>query len=69
MPNYCVDFEPSNKGAVLANVDLLIMAKYITDKNISYSATGKSCDYTSGALPDFTLQVNRPTVGRIIFNT
>ena len=69
VPNYCVDFEPSNKGALLANIDLLIIARYVTNKNIGYGATGKSCDYVGGSIPDYTLQVGRPTVGRVIFNT
>ena len=34
-----------------------------------YGATGKSCDYVTGSYPDYTLQVGRPTVGRMIFNT
>ena len=53
----------------MANIDLLIIANYLTDKNLGYGATGKSCDYVTGAIPDYTLQVGRPTVGRIIFNT
>jgi hypothetical protein len=48
---------------------LVIFARYITDGNISYAATGKSCDYVTGPALDYTLQVGRPTVGRIIFNT
>ena len=47
----------------------MIIVKYITNANIGYGATGKSCDYVTGALPDYTLQVGRPTAGRIILNT
>lgn len=49
----------------------MIFAKYITDGSATYGygATGKSCDYVLGGYPDYTLQVGRPTVGRMIFNT
>jgi hypothetical protein len=69
IPSYCVDFTPSNVGGTIANTELLIFAQYLTDKNKAYGATGKSCDWVTGSLPDFTLQVGRPSVGRIIFNT
>lgn len=51
--------------------DLHIYVLYKTDKTISYGATGASCKYfgTGGSLPDSTLQIGRPVVGRIIFNT
>ena len=44
---------------------------YKTDSSLSYGATGASCSYygTGGTLPDSTLQIGRPVVGRIIFNT
>ena len=52
--------------------DLHIYVLYSTDKNLAYGATGKSCKYFGdglGSTPDNTLQLGRPTVGRIIFNT
>lgn len=71
-PAYCVDFAPTTTTA-FSDVDLVIFVQYITDKGQTYGATGKSCKYfpgtpTSGS-PDLTLQMGRPTVGRIIFNT
>lgn len=69
IPAYCVDFSPSNSGSQIANTELVIFAQYVSDASKSYGATGKSCDYVSGAFPDSTLQVGRPSVGRIIFNT
>lgn len=70
-PDPCVDFTPSvtAQSGGYSGTDLVIFVQYITDKDITYGATGKSCKYISGALPDQTLQVGRPTVGRIIFNT
>ena len=70
-PDPCVDFTPSSTAQTggYSNTDLVIFVQYVTDKTISYGATGKSCKYVIGPLPDFTLQVGRPTVGRIIFNT
>jgi len=64
-----VNFEPSNEGTNIPNIDLYVFAKYLVDGSIGYGATGKSCDYITGALPDTTRQVGRPTVGLIIFNT
>lgn len=51
--------------------DLHIYVKYITDKATGYGATGKSCKYfgDGSSPPDSTLQLGRPTMGRIIFNT
>lgn len=73
IPNSCVDFSPDNPGGTVANYDLLIFARYLTDKNIGYGATGKSCDWVSAvassSTPDYTLQHGRPSVGRIIVNT
>lgn len=73
IPNSCVDFSPDNPGGTVANYDLLIFARYLTDKNIGYGATGKSCDFVSvgatSTIPDYTLQQGRPSVGRIIVNT
>ena len=69
IPSHCVNFQPSNDGAIINNIDLYIFAKYLADGNIGYSATGKSCDYVTGVLPDSTRQTGRPTVGLITFNT
>jgi hypothetical protein len=72
VPSYCVDFYPSNNGSTVNDTELLIFARYLTDPSKSYGATGKSCDWitwASGQTVDYTLQVGRPTVGRIIFNT
>lgn len=50
--------------------DLLIYVLYIGDNSVTYGATGVSCKWITGiSLPDTTLQMGRPTVGRIIFNT
>ena len=74
-PSTCVDFTPSTTAQTsgYASADLVIFVRYITDSGQNYGATGKSCKYfpgtaTSGS-PDLTLQMGRPTVGRIIFNT
>ena len=69
VPDTCVDITPYNKGTVINNYELIIYAQYLTNKQIGYGATGKSCDYVTGSYPDYTLQVGRPTVGRMIFNT
>ncbi len=70
-PDSCAEYVPAN--ATYANADLVIYVRYTTDKNQGYGATGKSCKYfpgtVSAAAPDMTLQIGRPTVGRIIFNT
>ena len=42
----------------------------MTDKSITYGATGVSCAYFTGtSVPDSTFQAGRPTIGRIKFNT
>ena len=42
----------------------------MTDKAITYGATGVSCRYFTGTtVPDSTFQAGRPTIGRIKFNT
>ena len=69
IPPYCVDFAPSNNGSVISYTELYIFALYLTDPNQAYGATGKSCLYVTGTGVDNTLQVGRPIVGRIIFNT
>lgn len=69
IPAYCVDFAPSNANSTINNYELVLFAQYLTDTAQGYGATGKSCDWVSGTRPDLTLQVGRPTVGRIIFNT
>ena len=69
VPDTCVDINPYNKGTVINNYELVIYTQYLTDSKIGYGATGKSCDYVTGSYPDYTLQVGRPTVGRMIFNT
>lgn len=72
IPNSCVDMSPPSPSSI-SGQDLVIYATYVTDAAIGYSATGKSCEYVSGIAtldnPDNTLQVGRPTVGRIKFNT
>jgi len=43
-----------------------------TDSSKSYGASGKSCKYYGDQIaipPDLTLQIGRPTMGNIIFNT
>ena len=48
----------------------MIYVLYIGDSSIGYGATGVSCKWVTGSsFPDTTLQIGRPTVGRIIFNT
>lgn len=78
-PSTCVDFTPpaNDVSNGIAGSDLHIYVQYLTNKNLTYGATGKSCKYhgsnlampTLVGLPDVTLQQGRPTVGRIIFNT
>jgi hypothetical protein len=73
-PLYCFDFTPpsNDQSYGIAGSDLHIYVRYTTDPNQAYGATGKSCKYygdQTATLPDYTLQVGRPTVGRIIFNT
>lgn len=74
-PAICVDYStPSNaQSSGYSNADLVIYVLYITDANLTYGATGKSCKYFPGTptagSPDLTLQAGRPTMGRIIFNT
>lgn len=74
-PLTCVDFNTSATDQTdgFNNTDLVIYVRYLTDMAKSYGATGKSCDYfpgvaTSGS-PDSNLQIGRPIIGRIIFNT
>jgi leishmanolysin len=71
-PSPCVDYTPPSTTA-FAGVDLVLFVLYITDQSQTYGATGKSCKYFEGTVtagnPDLTLQIGRPTVGRIIFNT
>ena len=44
--------------------------QYISDKVISYGATGIHCsEFTGTTAPDSTFQAGRPTIGRIKFNT
>ena len=73
-PSVCVDYNtpPNDQQYGISASDLHIYTTYITDKTQSYGATGKSCKYYgdgTATLPDATLQVGRPTMGRIIFNT
>ena len=74
-PAYCVDFAPTSTAQTsgYSNADLVIYVRYLTDKGQTFGAKGKSCKYFAGtataAQPDLTLQVGRPTVGRILFNT
>ena len=70
-PATCVDYATPSAAQTsgYASADLVIFVLYTTDSGITYGATGKSCKYYSGALPDSTLKVGIPTFGRIIFNT
>lgn len=73
-PSTCFDYDtpPNDQQYGISASDLHIYATYITDANTAYGATGKSCKYYgdgTATLPDATLQVGRPTMGRIIFNT
>lgn len=73
-PTVCVDYNTSSNDQVygISASDLHLYVTYITDKSQSYGATGKSCKYygdNTATLPDSTLQIGRPTMGRIIFNT
>ena len=71
-PLICNDFNPPSQS--YSSADLVIYLRYTTDSSIGYGATGASCDYYSDGTDttttaDFTLQVGRPTFGRMIFNT
>ncbi len=73
-PSTCFDYNtpPNDQQYGISASDLHIYTTYITDASASYGATGKSCKYYgdgTATLPDATLQVGRPTMGRIIFNT
>ena len=70
-PGDCVGYTPSQNDQLygIGASDLHIYVLYITDSTQSYGANGGACKYYSGSLPDSTLQVGRPTMGRIIFNT
>ena len=72
-PMQCVDHTtPLNDRSIgISGSDLHIYILYATNANLGYGATGKSCKYfgNSASLPDTTLQIGRPTMGTIIFNT
>ena len=73
-PGVCVDYTPSSNDQLfgIGASDLHIYVLYVTDSALTYGATGGSCLYYSlpgGTYPDATLQIGRPTMGRIIFNT
>ena len=73
-PVTCVDYgTPSNDQTFgISASDLHIYVVYTTDSSQSYGATAKSCKYygdTGFTYPDATLQMGRPTMGRIKFNT
>ena len=54
----------------IADSDLHIYLLYKTDKLITYRATGKSCKYRTGTLPDnVEFNVGRPSCGILRFNT
>lgn len=68
----CVDFTvpSSDHQTGIGSSDLHIYVRFVSDGSIGYAATGKSCNYITGiALPDTTLQLGRPTCGRVLFNT
>ena len=72
-PGLCVDYTPSINDQTygIGASDLHIYVLYVTDKSITYGATGRSClKYGQGGTPpDSMLQLMRPIMGRIIFNT
>lgn len=73
-PGLCVDYNtpPNDQLYGISASDLHLYVTYTSDKSKSYGATGKSCKYFGDGttpLPDSTLQIGRPTMGRIIFNT
>ena len=72
-PITCVDYNtPNNDRSIgISGSDLHIYVLYTTDQSLTYGATGKSCKYygDSSSLPDATLQIGRPTMGRIQYNT
>jgi len=70
-PGTCVDYTPSQNDQIygIGASDLHIYVLYKTDSSLTYGATGGSCQYDGGSLPDTTLRKGRPTMGRIIFNT
>lgn len=67
------DYNPSSNDKMygIGASDLHIYVLYKTDKSLAYGATGASCLYyaDTGSYPDSTLQIGRPIMGRIIFNT
>jgi len=70
----CVDHNtPSNDQVFgISASDLHIYVTYTTDRNEVYGATGKSCKYfgdPTPTYPDSTLQMGRPVIGRIKYNT
>lgn len=72
-PGTCSGYIPSanDQNFGIGASDLHIYVLYITDSNEGYGATGKSCLWFGGGqnYTDTTLQLGRPTMGRIIFNT
>jgi hypothetical protein len=73
-PSSCATYPTPNNDQVygIAGSDLHIYMRQLTDKNQAYGATGKSCKYFGDLLsvaPDNTLQIGRPTMGNIVFNT
>jgi hypothetical protein len=71
-PTTCFDFNPPQNDIAngIASSDLHIYVQYLTDKAITYGATGVSCaTFTGTTVPDSTFQAGRPTIGRIKFNT
>ena len=50
----CVDYMPVANDITygIADSDLHVYVLYITDMNEQYRATGKSCHYRTGSLPD-----------------
>lgn len=73
-PPVCYDYDtpPNDQTFGISASDLHLYVTYVTDKGASYGANGKSCKYFGDGttpLPDETLQIGRPTMGRIVFNT
>lgn len=69
-PGTCIDYTPSNNDQIfgISASDLHIYVLYTSNQSLSYGATGGACKWVTGTLPDSTLQVGRPIMGRIIFN-
>jgi hypothetical protein len=73
-PSSCASYPTPNNDQVygIAGSDLHIYMRQLTDSSTAYGASGKSCKYYGDQVavaPDNTLQIGRPTMGNIIFNS